>query len=183
MVKCNMQSHPTNVNILRLKNRFIGSFHKSVCQLKWLNIDFRPIYFFHRMSAPTLPPPPYPPSGPLQQFPPPLLHAQTNPPFVNPNCFPNLHHFSLLIKSLSNNLVIGQVSLVSTYLTTCRSNHPYPLWTLIPPSCHLLPLTRPFPHKSSLYLHMGNKGNMLLSALTQRPSSWLLMEAVWILIP
>ena len=90
---------------------------------------------------------------------------------------------SLLIKSLSNNLVIGQVSLVSTYLTTCRSNHPYPLRTLIPPSCHLLPLTRPFPHKSSLYLHMGNKGNMLLSALTQRPSSWLLMEAVWILIP
>ena len=45
------------------------------------------------MSAPTLPPPPYPPFRPLQQFPPPLLHAQANPPFVNPNCFPNLHHF------------------------------------------------------------------------------------------
>ena len=43
------------------------------------------------MSVATLPPPPHHPSRP--QLPPPLLHAQANPPFVNPNCFPNLHYF------------------------------------------------------------------------------------------
>ena len=131
-----------------------------------MQLDFNP------MSVPTIPPPPHLSSRP-QQLPPPLIHAQANPPFVN---FPNLHYF-FPPPQIPFQQPCYWPSQFGQYIPHHTPTQPsLPPLNLNPPKTPPSSQTKPSPSH-------GNGGNLLFFALTQRPSSWLLTEDVWILIP